>query len=995
MKRSRSKGAPAGASSHEMTDDRPSVLVVRVDGDEAPPIAPDPSLLESFTYPLGSGAFTQRFFRRKAVAFVGAGPDRVQQLIDEDFCAGDVRELANATASEKVHAWFRPYVPSHQSNGSASAHDGAGASSSKTRRKTSSSVSAAISDREDRPTFAAIDSLKLDDAASAMTAHAAGASLYFQSSKEAASAYVPAMSECLGQAFSAYYDSAQAEHRGEIEVFVSRGGHVTYWHYDFQENFTLQLRGRKRWRLKAGAVASVLRGATPHFRTAEDVIEQQVKAARLAGDSSFSFWPGAEFFADADVIELAPGDALYFPAGGWHQVEAVDDSLSINISLSSLTWAELGGAAVRHLLTKDDGWRQMITTDPRAALPLENTSGGASLSASVVDTDGAGAESQPAKKQKKASGKASAAVSSSSSSSSSALARMSSSGTSGPALSHASTSLPVGLHAHLSSLLARLRSCVGSLRPEHLCPPASLLSLRWGGVPTVPSWLMKEAEQAQTSDSGRDGAHDDGDDENDDENEDEDEGSSSGDDDSKNHHAHAHVIGWDGHSEGCGTCGDDNHSNGSSSEAGREALLESLKAARLVSPHFLVWQHEGTLHLVVDGLLHEDGSKGNETASESKSPGSGGQRGKRAALPAASKGSGDKASLVPSSSSSVVAPASSPAGASDNVTTSWAWLSLNPLALLLREGADMLRHVAAQEERNGSGSTASSSSSALPSAAGAEARGPMAPTVIHRAQVSHHRSGWAGALFVAASEERGQSRGAEAIEYERLLSTAPDVKNGRYAALQCRWSSYIAHVNCGNDDLTSGSRVIIHIPTLNHRSSSYSQAAAPDRNSSDASNGSGNGARAPMKWGSKKQLQSSSSSSWSDARASTADNDNYSSAMSANEVTAAVCAAAERLLELLVCATAAPLPGGISELYPSVAPRSSDGAVSLQALLQAAAASTALLPVGQPRAAARGTAAAVSPPPPADSPVQLHQSAVKRLAPLLEALAFAGVLCRA
>lgn len=32
--------------------------------------------------------------------------------------------------------------------------------------------------------------------------------------------------------------------KGELEVFVSREGHVTDWHTDFMENFTVQIRQR-------------------------------------------------------------------------------------------------------------------------------------------------------------------------------------------------------------------------------------------------------------------------------------------------------------------------------------------------------------------------------------------------------------------------------------------------------------------------------------------------------------------------------------------------------------------------------------------------------------------------------------------------------------------------------------------------------------------------------------------------------------------------------
>ena len=36
--------------------------------------------------------------------------------------------------------------------------------------------------------------------------------------------------------------------------------HLTNWHTDFQENLTLQLRGKKKWRLKQGSVKHPLRG---------------------------------------------------------------------------------------------------------------------------------------------------------------------------------------------------------------------------------------------------------------------------------------------------------------------------------------------------------------------------------------------------------------------------------------------------------------------------------------------------------------------------------------------------------------------------------------------------------------------------------------------------------------------------------------------------------------------------------------------------------------
>ena len=61
--------------------------------------------------------------------------------------------------------------------------------------------------------------------------------------------------------------------RCEVETFASRTGHVTDWHFDFMENFTLQLRGKKRWRLLRSTVSHPLRGCTPQWGAADARVE--------------------------------------------------------------------------------------------------------------------------------------------------------------------------------------------------------------------------------------------------------------------------------------------------------------------------------------------------------------------------------------------------------------------------------------------------------------------------------------------------------------------------------------------------------------------------------------------------------------------------------------------------------------------------------------------------------------------------------------------------
>lgn len=59
---------------------------------------------------------------------------------------------------------------------------------------------------------------------------------------ETEDAYVTAMSQDVGMAFAGVFPDGR--NQGEIEVFASRAGHVTEWHFDFMENFTFQISGR-------------------------------------------------------------------------------------------------------------------------------------------------------------------------------------------------------------------------------------------------------------------------------------------------------------------------------------------------------------------------------------------------------------------------------------------------------------------------------------------------------------------------------------------------------------------------------------------------------------------------------------------------------------------------------------------------------------------------------------------------------------------------------
>lgn len=113
-------------------------------------------------------------------------------------------------------------------------------------------------------------------------------------------------------------------------AFVSRAGGLTRMHFDSNDNFTIQLSGRKRWR--------TARNRHVAWPTQNGVIGGKITrelAKQLRGPLPRAMPSGAEEFV------LEPGGMLYVPRGCWHEVEALEDSLSINISHHVVSIADL------------------------------------------------------------------------------------------------------------------------------------------------------------------------------------------------------------------------------------------------------------------------------------------------------------------------------------------------------------------------------------------------------------------------------------------------------------------------------------------------------------------------------------------------------------------------------------------------------------------------------------------------------------------------------
>jgi len=272
--------------------------------------------LRSFLFPLASEEyFLEHVFHKRAMAITGFGRGRVDALVDEYMCGGDVARLIAETASDDgVSVW----IP--------------------------------------HPEEGAIESFKVTDPQLSETLFAnAGASLYMRAPKISCDVLTKAAFRSLRMPFCAYQSDGAS--RGEVEVFLaSKNSKRTPTHTDFQENFTMQLRGKKTWRVHLGDVLNPLRAKSPHFaNTPMNVVETQLLASQACGGSSLIDPPADDVSKWAEV-ELDEGDVLYHPPGIWHNVKttgvSVDEEicLSINISLVTPTWADVISQAVRQYL---------------------------------------------------------------------------------------------------------------------------------------------------------------------------------------------------------------------------------------------------------------------------------------------------------------------------------------------------------------------------------------------------------------------------------------------------------------------------------------------------------------------------------------------------------------------------------------------------------------------------------------------------------------------
>ena len=354
-----------------------------------------PNFLKELLYPLTVQEFMTQDFRQRAV-HIQAQPqppqntssqngkkkksrrqqktvsNRYQPIIDEGMYHLDTKELLKETSSDSIFVWLaaQQQQPQQPKNGNKKAP--------KSNASTTPTTTASSNHTTTKQPL--IQSIEIPDAETAMALHqsSGGHALYCRAPPQVEQLLVSQLLRDTGLGCGQYDPSGESTTklaRGEVEMFLtSKAGGITDWHFDFQENFTLQLSGVKRWTLQRGSVAHPLRACTPHYK-APEVVESQLKAAHVSGVTDFCFdqpktqepstneekaGGGYNAIGPVETITLHPGDAFYFPAGMWHTIEVLEPGVSINVSLMATNFANITCQALQHYLLQRDEWRQEV-----------------------------------------------------------------------------------------------------------------------------------------------------------------------------------------------------------------------------------------------------------------------------------------------------------------------------------------------------------------------------------------------------------------------------------------------------------------------------------------------------------------------------------------------------------------------------------------------------------------------------------------------------------
>ncbi len=144
-------------------------------------------------------------------------------------------------------------------------------------------------------------------------------------------------------------------------VFLSKPGPGSRMHFDAQESFVVQVRGRKRWWLAPNEGVQF---------PAENYIAGDAVPGSLAVQLDR---PLADRMPhDAVSVVLEPGSIMFVPRGTWHATETLEESWHLDLMLPLPTWGDTVAARLAEHFHASAHWREPMldatALDERLAL---------------------------------------------------------------------------------------------------------------------------------------------------------------------------------------------------------------------------------------------------------------------------------------------------------------------------------------------------------------------------------------------------------------------------------------------------------------------------------------------------------------------------------------------------------------------------------------------------------------------------------------------------
>ena len=133
----------------------------------------------------------------------------------------------------------------------------------------------------------------------------------------------------------------------QCTAYLSPEGRGTQFHFDQQEVFFLQIKGKKQWSIAPNR--QVTFPLNPFFGM------EYVSRDLLALNGGNPITPPEESLQ----LEMEAGSVLFLPRGYWHSSLASEDSLAVTFTLCSRTWLEVIWEKLREEIIPNEDWRKL------------------------------------------------------------------------------------------------------------------------------------------------------------------------------------------------------------------------------------------------------------------------------------------------------------------------------------------------------------------------------------------------------------------------------------------------------------------------------------------------------------------------------------------------------------------------------------------------------------------------------------------------------------